>query len=182
MLPPYGSTCVATHGGGSYGGSASLILVPEKRFAYAAFGNGSTASALHDRAEDFVLHDILGLPAPEAIEPSGDAIDPARYTGTFARQYITTRVTPGEAGGLVASIELTGEEHRQLWRDMMGRDSLPPMPVTSLTPTIFVPSQMAGKPVAAAKIARGGPFFLDPNEHGRYYYLSFGGRMSRRID
>jgi len=56
------------------------------------------------------------------------------------------------------------------------------MSVKSVTPTIFVPSEMAGKPVAAARIARGGPFFLDPDEHGRYRYLSFGGRISRRID
>jgi CubicO group peptidase (beta-lactamase class C family) len=183
MLPPYGPTKVMMHAGGSYGGQAWLIVVPELRFIYAAFANSTTAGPVHERVQDFVLQEIAGLAAPESFEASAEAIDPARYTGTFRKQFQTAVIEENESGGLVEKRTLEYDhDHRVLMSEYIGRSELPPVPLRQVTPTLFVPGTAEEKPVPLSRAWTAGVTFLDPDQGGRYAYISEGLRVARRVD
>jgi hypothetical protein len=182
MLPPYGATKVMMHAGGSFGGQAWLIVVPEQRFVYAAFANSTTAGPVHERVQDFVLREIAGLTAPETFEASGAAIDPARYTGTYRKQFQTTVIAENEGGELVERRRLEyDDDHRVLMSEYSGRDELPPVALRPMTPSLFVPSTAEDKPVPVSRVWTAGTCFLDRDQDGRYSYVSEGLRIARRV-
>lgn len=170
------------HTGGSYGGISSLIVVPEKRFACAAFGNSTTTAPIHQKLHDFVLQEMLGLPAPAALAPQTIAIDPSRYTGTYHKQYQTITVAPGENGTLAASIALEYDQsHRELFSEYSGRDEIPPFPLFPISESFCVAGAPPAEPVPVSRMTTG-VTFLDPDESGRFRYLSTGLRIAARVE
>jgi CubicO group peptidase (beta-lactamase class C family) len=183
LLPAYGSTRLLTHTGGSYGGLSSLIVVPERRFACAAFGNSTTAAPVHQALHDFVLGELLGLPAAGRLESADVEIDPAHYAGAYQKLDTRTTIAAGEDGTLVATVDLLYDDaQRELFREYTGRDEFPPIPLYPVTPSLFVPGAPAAEPIPVNRQPTAGMTFLDPDAAGRYRYMSSGLRISRRTD
>jgi len=183
LLPSSGSPQVLMHTGGSYGGISSLIVVPERRFACAAFGNSTTGAAIHLQLHDFALRDLLGFPPSETLAPATIEVDAAPYAGTFHKQHNRLSIAAGENGSLTATLALEYDEgHRQRFREYTGRDGFPPFPIYPITPTFFVPGAPPTEPIPLSRIPTAGLSFLDPDKNGRFTYVSSGLRISRRID
>jgi Beta-lactamase len=182
LLPPISAAKVLAHTGGSFGGLSSLMVVPERRFAYAAFANSTAAEPVHAGLNQAVLRDVLGLPTPELLQPATVQIDPARYIGTYYKQYTRTTITEAEDGSLTATLTLEYDEsQRELFREYAGRDEFPPFPIHPVTPSFFVPGSPPTEPIPVNRMSAG-LTFLDPDENGRFRYLSSGLRISQRID
>jgi CubicO group peptidase (beta-lactamase class C family) len=183
LLPAYGTTHVLTHTGGSYGGLSSLLVVPERRFACAGFGNSTTAAAVHEALQGFVLQEMLGLPPAAGIEATITEIDPARYAGAYQKLDTRTTIAAGEDGTLIATVSLEyDDEQRELFREYSGRDEFPPFPIYPVTPSFFVPGAPPEQPVPVNRQPSAGLTFLDPEADGRFRYMSSGLRISRRVD
>jgi CubicO group peptidase (beta-lactamase class C family) len=181
LLPPMGPAQVLMHTGGSYGGISSLIVVPERRFACAAFGNSTAAAPLHQKLHDFVLQEMLGTPAPAQLPPETIPIDPARYAGTYRKQHQRISVAPGENGTLTATISFEYDAgHRELFLEYVGRDTFPPFPLYPLTESFFVSGAAPTEPIPVNRMTSAGLTFLDPDESGRFRYVSSGLRILSR--
>jgi hypothetical protein len=158
-------------------------VIPERRFAYAAFGNSTAAEFVHERMNDFILREIVGLPPPARIEPTPQEIDPAHFIGSYSKQYINTAITPGEDGALTARVTLDYPgTQRELFREYTGRDEIPPFPIYPVTSSFCVPGALATEPIPITRMARAGLTFIDPDERGDFRYLSSGLRIARRVD
>jgi CubicO group peptidase (beta-lactamase class C family) len=182
LLPPFRPMQVLMHTGGSYGGLSSLIVVPERQFACAAFGNSTSAATIHQQLHDFALQEMLGLPVPEPLEPVATGIEPSHYTGTFHKQYTRTAITEGEDGGLTATVTLEYDDsQRELFREYSGRDEYPPFPLHPVTPSFFVPGGPPTDSIPLSRMPTAGLTFLDPDDRGRFQYMSSGLRISRRV-
>jgi CubicO group peptidase (beta-lactamase class C family) len=181
QLPPFGGTHVLAHMGGSYGGVATIIIVPEQRFAYAAFGNSTTARPLHDRMHEFVLEELLGVPGADRIRPDGSVVNPARYVGIYERQYIRTTVEADADGGLTIGESFSDPDDQRAQRiEYSGVDVPPPVPVKRVTETLFVPADQPIDGLTVPQALGGGWTFLDPDERGWFQYVSSDRRISRR--
>jgi CubicO group peptidase (beta-lactamase class C family) len=182
LLPAMGSTRVLMHTGGSYGGISSLIVVPEKHFACAAFGNSTTTAPIHQKLHDFVLQELLGMPAPAVIAPRTIEVDPSRYAGTYHKQHQTITIASGENGTLAATITLAYDRsHRELFLEYSGREQMPPFPLFPLTESFCVAGVAPTEPVPVNRMTTG-ITFLDPDENGRFRYLSTGLRIATRVN
>ena len=147
LLPPFGSTQVLMHTGGSYGGLSSLIVIPERRFACAAFGNSTSAAAVHRQLHDFVLHELLGLPPADALAPAAPEIEPTRYEGTYEKQYTRT-VIASDGNSLTATLTSSYDQQQQeLFREYTGRDTIPPFSIHPVTESFFVPGAPSTEPI-----------------------------------
>jgi CubicO group peptidase (beta-lactamase class C family) len=83
-------TVVLSHGGGSIGGLAQLVVVPDRDLALVAFVNSATGSGLLTSLIDAVLG-VVGLPraVPEAEEPG----PLEAFVGTYRRHGIDVTIT-----------------------------------------------------------------------------------------
>jgi len=182
LLPSMGPAKVLMHTGGSYGGISSLIVVPEKRFACAAFGNSTTTGPMHEKLHAFVLQEMLGLPASPHLQPATAAIDPARYTGTYRKQHQSIAIAPDENGTLTATITFEYDDvHRELFSEYTGWDEMPPFPLHSITESFFVAGAPPAEPIQLNRMTSAGITFLDPDERRHFRYCSNGLRISRRV-
>jgi hypothetical protein len=162
---------------------SSLIVVPEKRFAYAAFGNSTTAAALHEHMNEFVLTQVAGLPAPERIEPTTAPIDPARYVGVYEKQYTRTTIIDCGSGELEVAVTLEYPDagQRALMREYTGAEQPPPFRAKAVTDSLLVPVDTETDSLTAAQARNAGLTFLDPDDDGRFRYVYSGLRLSRRV-
>jgi CubicO group peptidase (beta-lactamase class C family) len=181
LLPVMSSAKVLTHSGGSYGGISSLIVVPEQRFACAAFGNATTAAPVHEKVHEFALRELLGLPAPPQLQPDSVEIGPARYAGIYRKQHQSLSIAPGANGTLMATVTLEYDEgHRELISEYTGRDEIPPFPLHPVTESFFVAGEPPTDPIPVNRMTSAGFTFLEPDERGHFGYCSNGLRISRR--
>jgi CubicO group peptidase (beta-lactamase class C family) len=191
LLPASGPTRLLTHSGGSFGGISSLLVAPERRFAFAAFGNSTAAGSLHQKVQDFVLQEVLGLPpGPQltavSLQSGSSAlqgVDSSRYIGTFQKQYMRTDISAGEDGALVATVTLDyDDDQRELHREYSGREVIPPVPLYPVTESFFVAGAQPTEPIPIARMPTAGMTFLDADERGHFRYLSSGLRISSLVD
>jgi CubicO group peptidase (beta-lactamase class C family) len=183
-LLPFGETTALFHSGASPGGAAVLLLVPERQFAFAAFGNSGAAGLLQDRLCQWMLRDHLGLKIPDVVTTEAHASDLTAYAGTYRSNQSRVDVTVVD-GHLeeTATIEPFDETQARILRGFSGSD-LSPMPPRRLTPVgdgLFAP---AGAPLDAFNgvIARRMLVSFHGGRNGRATHRLFGGRMMRRAD
>jgi hypothetical protein len=182
MMPQYGGQRLLWHGGGSFGGLSHFIVIPEEKFAFAAFGNGRGAGTMHDTFSRFLLEKYLGLPAPELIEPTKEKLTPKPYLGTY--EHLMQRSIIEQKGkGLVLRSEFwfTSEKQRKMYEEYSGAISnIPPVPLVPLTKKLFLPQ--GGTPAMMQGIwSRSRAYtFLDLSSDSRYQYLHNYFRISRR--
>ena len=84
MRKQRGSHVVLTHGGGSYGGVAMLVVVPHHRAAYIAFANGGAGSVpFHNALARSILEQRFNLSPEGAPDLGASAPNPSRYHGVY---------------------------------------------------------------------------------------------------
>ena len=127
-LFPFGETTALWHGGGSPGGTAALLLVPEHDLAFAAFGNMPGAAALHDRLFVWLLREHLGLDVPATVTATVELPELTRYEGTYRSDQIRVDLTAID-GRLeqVTTFEPLDADHARILGQFSG-GQLPPPP------------------------------------------------------
>jgi CubicO group peptidase (beta-lactamase class C family) len=183
-LMAFGETMALFHSGASPGGAAVLLLVPERKFAFAAFGNSGAAGLLQDRLCLWMLRDHLGLKIPDLVTKEAPAADLTALAGTYRSNQSRVDVTVVD-GQLEerATMEPFDETQARILRGFMGSD-LSPMPPRRLAPVgdgLFAP---AGAPLETYSgiIARRMLVSFHGKSGGQATHRLFGGRMMRRSD
>jgi CubicO group peptidase (beta-lactamase class C family) len=85
-------TVVLSHGGGSLGGLAQLVVVPTADLALVAFGNSALAAGFMAKLTVHVLTSF-GVPPSSADPDPGPAASPERFTGVFHRREFETTIS-----------------------------------------------------------------------------------------
>ena len=159
-------TVVLSHGGGSLGGLAQLVVVPSADVAVVAFGNSALAAELVSAACTQVLS-AAGVPRDVNEPDPGTPADAALFAGTFRRREFTTRIRVEGADLLV---ETTPDPTNAVLR-AYGASSPTVVRCRPTGPRSFsLPPAVAGAVPSAAG-------FLVGEE-----YLYMGGRLSRRVE
>jgi|GEM_PF-715676 len=182
MMPQYGSQRLLWHGGGSFGGLSHFLVSPEAKFAFAAFGNGRGAGAMHDVFSRFLLEKYLGLPSPPLLEPTIGKLKFKHYLGTYEHLMQRSHIERS-ARELVLRNEFwfTSKKQRKMYEEYSGAISqIPPVPLVPLTQQLFLPQ--GGTPEMMRGIwSRTRTYaFLDLNSDGHFNYLHNYFRISRR--
>jgi hypothetical protein len=164
-----------SHSGGSNGGIAQLVVMPERRVAYASFANSSSSYGFHGELQREVLATVLpAAPGPARAAPAGSPpppSDPGRFLGTFRRKSQVT-VLLAEGGRLIADVRIVPEEFHGSEIYNLGQkkrfEVVPtgPAQLTSVEPVLL------GQPATFD--------FLDPGPDGRFGLVYSAGRLSRR--
>lgn len=81
-----GGTAVLSHTGGSLGGFANLVVLPDQGIAYTAFANSSASIAFHEALVREVLVEQFGIELPEPYREEGPARPPVWYSGCYRRR------------------------------------------------------------------------------------------------
>ncbi|MHB8449564.1 MAG: serine hydrolase domain-containing protein [Mycobacteriales bacterium] len=162
---------VLSHTGGSYGGVASLTVVPSAGVAFVAFANSSGSDSFHSALRHAVLHGLLGVPEPPPIRvPDADQpSDPMRFAGVYRRYGMDLTVSVNHEDLLLA----TSYTSPVLAEYAIGQ-----------------PPVLRGRPLGSQAIALTGssePFAVavDSDHWGHPRYLFIGGsagRLYRRIE
>jgi CubicO group peptidase (beta-lactamase class C family) len=183
QLPPFGGTRVLAHYGGSYGGVASILVLPDHGFAFAAFGNSTHARPVHERIHEALMTDLLGLPGADRIPRSDTNIDPFQFEGRYERQHLRTTIAVDEDGHLAAHITFLDPEGEADWRaEYSGYHTLPPIPIEPVTPTLCLPTGDRSTEIAVPHALAEGWTFLDRDGAGRFGAVANDRRLSRRIE
>ena len=179
-LFPFGETTALWHGGGSPGGTATLLLVPEHDLAFAAFGNAAGAAAVHGRLTMWLLRDYLGLDFPELVTETVEASDLTPYEGSYHSHQLRWDVKAVD-GGLeqAATFEpVDADQTRILGAFAGGQFPPPPMRLVPVGDGLFAP---ADTPLESfTGLGRTGLVSFHGDADGRPTHRSFGARLPRR--
>ncbi|MBM4185920.1 MAG: beta-lactamase family protein [Gemmatimonadetes bacterium] len=162
-----------SHGGGSNGGRAMLVVVPEADFAYATFVNSNASDGFQAELDRWIRTGYQpGWTEPPPPPAPEGPIDPARFVGVYRR--MTSKVTIRQQGGqLMVESAWVPEEAPGTEAYVIGRQV--EFPMRPATPNALVSA-------AAPAGSRAGAWtFLEPDERGRYRLVYAGGRLARRI-
>jgi CubicO group peptidase (beta-lactamase class C family) len=177
----FGDTTVLFHSGASPGGAAILLVVPERRFAFATFGNSSSAGLLQDGVCRWMLCEYLGLKEPTVTLKSIQSSGLDAYAGTYrSNQFRVDVARLGDQLEETVTFEPLDETQSRIFTGFAG--GFPQMPPRRLTPVgdgLFAP---AGIPLDAFSgvIARRMLVSFHGGTSERPDYRLFGGKMSRR--
>lgn len=179
--PRYGETESLWHTGGSPGGASHLVVFPQHRLVFAAFGNAHSASLLHDSLTLRLLRDLLGLEDPPALSAMPSEEDPANYEGTFGRYQIELAISAAESGLSISPRFLPADDHHaQLMVDYGGAAESPSFGLTELRPRLFIPDGVnPGALIGMGRLGFGS--FHGRGRDGRFEYFHQGLRVYRRI-
>ncbi len=168
-----GGQVTLSHGGGSNGGRALLVVVPGAEFAYATFINSNAADAFAAELHAWLVKDFHPSPPPEPPAPVDPGpVDRKPFVGVFRR--MTSKTTIREEG------EILGVESEWIAAEAPGTEAY----------VIGRPVKFGMRPSArnalvssAVPLSSRSPswIFLDPDPQGKYRYMYAGGRLSRRI-
>jgi CubicO group peptidase (beta-lactamase class C family) len=176
----FGDTTVLSHGGGSPGGSAALIVVPEHELAFAAFGNSAAAGALHDQLVLWLLRDYLGLHIPDVVSTTVEVADLSAYEGTYRSDQlrVDVRAVDGQLEEVMTYEPRDATQARIFGHFTGGQFPMPPRRLVPVSDGLFAP---AGAPLAMFNgLGRVVLVSFHGWKDGRPAYRSTGGRMSRR--
>lgn len=168
-----GGRVTLSHGGGSNGGRAMLVAVPESDFAYATFVNSNAGELFQADLEAWIRRTYHpNPPADPPIAPPAGPIDRRRFVGVYRR--MTTRTTIREEGDRL-SVEQAWvpEEAPGTEAYVIGAPARFPMRASAPNALVPASAEPANRPTPWV--------FLDPDEQGRYRLMYAGGRLSRRI-
>ena len=168
-----GGRVTLSHGGGSNGGRAMLVAVPDSDFAYATFVNSNASEAFAAELEEWIRKTYHPNPPPPPPAPTAPGlIDKAKFVGTFRRTTTKVTIRPDGDGFSVESVwvpeEAPGTEAYVIGRPVTFR-------MVASSPTTLIP---ANAPAGSRPPAW---TFLDPDPAGRFRLMYAGGRLSRRI-
>lgn len=123
MLFDWGGRRVIGHDGATIGHNSYLRIVPDAGIAVVLLTNGGNAAALSRRMLGAVLEPLASIGPPPLPEPTGMAVDAARYVGAYQR--------------LAQRIEVEDRDG-ELWMRVIDRRPLnpeaPPQPEVQLQP------------------------------------------------
>lgn len=162
-----------SHGGGSNGGRAMLVAVPEADFAYATFVNSNASDAFATELEQWIEKKFQPgwIEEPPPTPPSGP-IDPGRFVGTYRR--MTSKVTIRPQGErLMVESAWIPEEAPGTAAYMIGRPVEFPMRPSAPNALVAAAASPTSRPVPWT--------FLDPDERGRFRLMYAGARLARRL-
>lgn len=165
-----GARVTLSHGGGSNGGRASLVAVPDADFAYASFVNSNVSDGFQEALEDWIAAQFLGSSGQPAARAPEGPVDRSRFLGTYRRTAVRTTIRE-EQGGLTLESEWIAAEAPGTEAYMSGRPTRFAMRPTSPS-TLMLASAAAGSRAVWS--------FLEPDSSGRYALMYAGGRLSRR--
>jgi hypothetical protein len=180
LLMPFGATTVLSMSGASPGGVAVLAVVPEHDFAFAAFGNGPRAMALHDQLLLSLLGQHLDVKVPDFVADSSLVSDLTPYAGTYRSNQlrVDVRVVNGQLEETM-TYEPLDDVQAQIFTRFAG--GLSPMPSQRFVPVcrdLFAP---AGMPLEAfSGYSRQLLVSYHGNGEGHTNYRCAGSRMTRR--
>jgi len=164
-----------SHSGGSNGGIAQLVALPEAGIAYAAFANSSLSYGFHGELQRRVLATVLPIEpnagAAAAPAPAGPELDRRRVVGSYRRK--TQIITLSESDGrLMVDIRMIPEESE--WSEAYLTGQPRSFEVVPSGPTELISREpvLLGMPATYA--------FLEPASDGRFQLLYSAGRLSRR--
>lgn len=183
-LTPIAGTMALGHGGGSPGGTSSLVVFPELDLIVVGFGSGPGSTAMHDAVIATVLREMAGRSVEAPYQVTAAPTDLTPYEGEY--RHFQSRTTIKAVDGVLemtASIEPTNDDHRRFLSDYMGGVlAFPPVKRVPLTPTLF---GVAGAPpeMFYGVWGRMGLLsFHQPGPDGRFKFLHTGWRAGRRAD
>jgi len=164
-----------SHSGGSNGGIAQLVALPDAGVAYAAFANSSVSYGFHAELQRRVMATVLPespTPAPATSPlPAPERTERHRVVGSYRRK--TQVMTIREEGtNLMAEIAMVPEESQWSEAYLTGQPRVFEVVETGATELISV------DPVLLGQRATFG--FLEPAADGRFSLVYSAGRLSRR--
>lgn len=177
-----------SHSGGSNGGIAQLVALPDARIAYAAFANSSLSYGFHGELQRRVMASMLPEDPNLTVAPSPPATPPpprsfgAAPPGRAARQRMLgsyrrkTQITTIREEGTRLMAEITMIPEESAWSEayLTGQQRLFEVVETGETGLVSL------DPVLLGQVATFG--FLEPRSDGRFELLYSAGRLSRRTD
>lgn len=169
-----GGQVTLSHGGGSNGGRALLVVVPGADFAFATFVNSNAADAFATELHAWLVRDYHPTPPPEPPAPAAPGpIDRAPFAGVYRR--MTSKVTIREEGeALAVESEWIAAEAPGTEAYVIGRPVRFAMRPSDRNKLVSSAAPAGSRPVPWV--------FLDPDQQGRFRLLYAGGRLSRRIN
>jgi hypothetical protein len=173
---------VLTHGGASPGGTATLVVVPEHDFAFAAFANTPRGGGLHDQLAVWLLGEYLGLGVPDVVSGAPEDVDVRSYEGAYGSSQfrIDVKALDGQLEETM-SWEPLDEQQDRVFHGFSGSTfPFPPYRIEPVGDGLFAP---VGAPLSAfngLSRVRLVSFFGSAN--GTPAYRMMGGRITRRLD
>jgi CubicO group peptidase (beta-lactamase class C family) len=165
-----------SHSGGSNGGIAQLVVLPERRIAYAAYANSSSSYGFHGELQQQVMATVLPdppsptRPVPAPAAPAGPP-DPARFLGVFRRKSQITTIT-ADGGRLTVDVRIVPEEFSGSEIYNLGQKRNFEVVPTGSTQLTSVEPVLLGQKMTFD--------FLEPDSGGKFVLLYSAGRLSRR--
>ncbi len=162
-----------SHSGGSNGGIAQLVVLPDRRIAYASFANSSSSYGFHGELQQQVLATVMPAPAPRAPAPPAAAgpLNPAGVVGQYRRKSELTTILE-EGGRIVADTRVIPEEFSGSEIYNLGQKMRYEVRATGPTQLTSVEPVLLGQPNVFD--------FMEPGPGGRFELLYSAGRLSRR--
>jgi len=169
-----------SHSGGSNGGIAQLVALPESGIAYAAFANSSVSYGFHGELQ----RRVMATATPEPARPAASSARPttaapatpeqaAKWVGTYRRKSQLTTLRK-DGSRLVVEVTMVPEEFQGSDAYLEGQQLV--FEVIPSGPSALV----SVEPVLLGQRATFD--FLEPEPGGRYRLLYSAGRLSRRDD
>ncbi len=180
LLVPFGKTTALSFSGASPGGVAVLIVVPEHKFVFAAYGNDPRAMALHEQILLWLLTQHLNVTVPDLVSETTPVSDLTPYAGTYRSNQlrVDVRVVDGQLEETMTYEPLDDVQKRIFTNFSGGSYPFPPRRFVPIRKDLFAP---AGMPLQAFN---GYSRVLLVSYHGvsqgRANYRCAGGRMTRR--
>lgn len=180
LLVPFGETTVLSLSGASPGGVAVLVIAPEYRFAFAAFGNDPRAMALHDQLLLWLLGQHLHVKIPDLVAETEPVSDLTPYAGTYRSNQlrVDVRIVDGQLEEQMTYEPMDAAQARIFTNFSGGTYPLPPRRFVPLRKDLFAP---AGMPLRAFNgYSRVMLVSYHGVSNGHANYRTAGGRMTRR--
>lgn len=159
---------VLFHSGGSPGGGAYCLLIPDLDFALVTYGNSGGGNFVAFRLMQLVVTKLLGVRPPDliAIRSSGSDVDESLFTGTFQRLGRRISILSGSDGHLRAEIEDLPFANSSLGSGNRREVSLAQVGARSLASGTNFATQLFS--------------FIDERE-GLFQFIETGRRISKRV-
>jgi CubicO group peptidase (beta-lactamase class C family) len=179
---PWGDTTVLTHGGASPGGTATLLVVPEHDFAFAAFGNAGAAGRTSDELVVWLLGEYLGLGFPKVVSgPPDTDVDLTSLEGAYGScQFrVDVKAVDGQLEETMTFEPLDEEQERAFHGFSGGTFPFPPYRLEPVGDGLFGPVGVPLEAFQGTSRVRLASYFGGAGDKPEYRLM--GGRITRRL-